>query len=822
MPRTSIQKELEELKSTGHAKKLSSLLKDATGISTPEAEDKAIKLQHERTRVFNNFRKDSDETVRKYREARKRSKELPIEVEEESSKKLFKKLTAAALPSIAQNEDRINDDDGEKKPTQKKHNDYSDNDSDSSNSTSDSSSDSSPDSNSDSSSDSSSDPSSNSSSNPNSDAQNWSICQTRVGTRLSTVHYKRRQSGYNIDNGKRQEDDYSSKENVSIDDDYDNKQNTTDGNHEKEDSVNNEHASDNDDFDEEHNATEYKLEKNDDISKEGLLIDDNVNDKDDNTDEKSENYDDHGKEHVLLHNNDVDDKHNITDGKREEADASSNENLLNDDDHVELYYIKESSPDISTIPDDNPPAFDKNDRTISLSFPSVSLFRKTDVAARFTDANKDTPSLVSDVNIQQENLDDFIFELDSRVRPVDPDDDNLFEYTFLPVSSRDLANAVINMHGSKQSVQILQEALQFVLATVGGSNSVNEDHLTVGGIPATTISTRSTNISSGSRGNKNVEKAKEDNDITTQEMLLGDPLLLKPIKTSIQSPPLGKFYFQLYENGVMATNIKDPTVKIIILDERTTTTAVAVSHVILFPEPDDFKAIIANHQIDKNDRVTKNTTKNKKRGGSLVLLRFSSELTIPKQKFPTRQLCFTLPSDKNFRRPLKPFPAAMSNKATTSKITCDNDISNGNKTNSSITHDDDDPAKYWVRRLRQALEGKSSTDGKKEDKLVMNITRSRESSIPSNIEQQIQQEENHQKRINTSTAKALQERKITYNNESLRIERKKLFEEQLQKLQAQEQIHRQRLKILQEKQRQRKLRENKKLYMMYNKTSIRV
>jgi nascent polypeptide-associated complex subunit alpha len=64
-----VKEELEALRNRGVTKKNVSKLKDASGLSTPEAEENAIKAEQERTRI-GNYAKEADSNLKSYNEAK--------------------------------------------------------------------------------------------------------------------------------------------------------------------------------------------------------------------------------------------------------------------------------------------------------------------------------------------------------------------------------------------------------------------------------------------------------------------------------------------------------------------------------------------------------------------------------------------------------------------------------------------------------------------------------------------------------------------------------------------------------------------------------
>jgi len=64
-----VKEELEALRNQGVTKKNAGKLKDASGLSTPEAEQNAIKAEQERTGIAN-YGKDADDNLKSYNEAK--------------------------------------------------------------------------------------------------------------------------------------------------------------------------------------------------------------------------------------------------------------------------------------------------------------------------------------------------------------------------------------------------------------------------------------------------------------------------------------------------------------------------------------------------------------------------------------------------------------------------------------------------------------------------------------------------------------------------------------------------------------------------------
>lgn len=194
-------------------------------------------------------------------------------------------------------------------------------------------------------------------------------------------------------------------------------------------------------------------------------------------------------------------------------------------------------------------------------------------------------------------------------------------------SPRDLVDALVDARGKPEASRILQEASKLLVAAVGGDTN---DAAVVSPDEKRSVSDCGTECSTN-----------ED------EKLLGRALLSEPIETSFLSPRMGKFSLQLHENGLQATKMNDPSVKLTLLKNSDPSATTGVSHVLLFPKPEDCKAIVYNRKIDSE-------SKPKKVGGNLVVLSLESPVQLPKQKSPTQQLCFALPADKKLGRPIGP------------------------------------------------------------------------------------------------------------------------------------------------------------------------
>jgi hypothetical protein len=101
----------------------------------------------------------------------------------------------------------------------------------------------------------------------------------------------------------------------------------------------------------------------------------------------------------------------------------------------------------------------------------------------------------------------------------------------------------------------------------------------------------------------------------------GRPLLPQPLETSLINPRGGKCSVQLYDNGyLVATQVKDPSVLLVIPPE-------AVSHLVLFAKPEDYKSIVANKKAP---------------GAHMVLLKLQSDKIVFQGKPVKEQVCFPL------------------------------------------------------------------------------------------------------------------------------------------------------------------------------------
>jgi len=90
-----VKEELEALRNSGVTKKNASKLKDASGLSTPETEQNAMKAEQERTRI-GNYGKEADSNLKSYNEAK-----VAVQPAASSPSKASK-TTAKATPAAAQ------------------------------------------------------------------------------------------------------------------------------------------------------------------------------------------------------------------------------------------------------------------------------------------------------------------------------------------------------------------------------------------------------------------------------------------------------------------------------------------------------------------------------------------------------------------------------------------------------------------------------------------------------------------------------------------------------------------------------------------------
>jgi hypothetical protein len=128
---------------------------------------------------------------------------------------------------------------------------------------------------------------------------------------------------------------------------------------------------------------------------------------------------------------------------------------------------------------------------------------------------------------------------------------------------------------------------------------------------------------------KDQEAASESSQQRTIEDL-GAALLSTPLETSLITPRAGKFQIQLHERGLVATKLNtnnaSPNNIQLVLPQG------SVSHILLFPKPEDCKTIVANNK------------KSKPPNAHLVLLRVEPPLQF--QNKSVNQVCFALSWNK--------------------------------------------------------------------------------------------------------------------------------------------------------------------------------
>ena len=93
-----VKEELEALRSQGVTKKNANKLKNASGLSTPEAEENAIKTEQERNRV-GNYKKDAERNLKSYNEAKvavEKSSDTPTKVTTQKAE-----TTSAKIEEVA-------------------------------------------------------------------------------------------------------------------------------------------------------------------------------------------------------------------------------------------------------------------------------------------------------------------------------------------------------------------------------------------------------------------------------------------------------------------------------------------------------------------------------------------------------------------------------------------------------------------------------------------------------------------------------------------------------------------------------------------------
>ena len=254
-------------------------------------------------------------------------------------------------------------------------------------------------------------------------------------------------------------------------------------------------------------------------------------------------------------------------------------------------------------------------------------------------------------------------------------------------SPQDLVDALVAARGNDEASRILRDASTILAgsAVVASTTHVSSDANANGGDAIMVSPNEKRSLMSGGSA-IDIDGGSNNNNDT--QKLLGKALLSEPIETSFLSPRMGKFSLQLHEHGLVATKLNDPAVKFIVskekdnVDASSSSSSAVVSHLLLFPKPEDCKAIVYNRKLDEE-------SKPKKVGGNLVVLRLESPVHLPKQKSPTQQLCFALPGDKKLGTPTGP------------SLTKEESESESSSSNSS-----DDATEAWGQVLHRALGGR--------------------------------------------------------------------------------------------------------------------
>ncbi|KAG7348213.1 histone chaperone Rttp106-like protein [Nitzschia inconspicua] len=164
-------------------------------------------------------------------------------------------------------------------------------------------------------------------------------------------------------------------------------------------------------------------------------------------------------------------------------------------------------------------------------------------------------------------------------------------------SARDLATALIYHRGKQDAITILQKATKLAKEkdTETYEHSLGDD----------------------------------DDTACVSAAGLGDPLLSQPIELSFITPRLGKYLVQFHQCGLSAVKTTDTKQQFILESSN-------ISHVLVFPKPEDCKLMTQPHLSQE--------AKQKKLSGNLVLLQLRKEMLI--QSKPVSQLCLALPYDK--------------------------------------------------------------------------------------------------------------------------------------------------------------------------------
>ena len=106
-----VKEELEALRSQGVTKKNANKLKNASGLSTPEAEENAIKTEQERNRV-GNYKKDAERNLKSYNEAKvavEKSSDTPTKVTTQKAETTSAKIEEVAAVNDVPTLDEIPD-----------------------------------------------------------------------------------------------------------------------------------------------------------------------------------------------------------------------------------------------------------------------------------------------------------------------------------------------------------------------------------------------------------------------------------------------------------------------------------------------------------------------------------------------------------------------------------------------------------------------------------------------------------------------------------------------------------------------------------------
>ncbi|KAG7368900.1 histone chaperone Rttp106-like protein [Nitzschia inconspicua] len=171
------------------------------------------------------------------------------------------------------------------------------------------------------------------------------------------------------------------------------------------------------------------------------------------------------------------------------------------------------------------------------------------------------------------------------------------EVNLTTCSARDLATALIYHRGKQDAINILQTASKLAKEnkTETYEHSLGDD----------------------------------DDTACVSAAGLGDPLLSQPIELSFVTPRLGKYLVQFHQRGLSAVKTTDTKQQFIAESSN-------ISHVLVFPKPEDCKLMTQPHLSQE--------AKQKKLSGNLVLLQLRKEMVV--QSKPVSQLCLALPHDK--------------------------------------------------------------------------------------------------------------------------------------------------------------------------------